>query len=204
MNRLAKVLVGLTALLVIGAASTVSAVVDPNPNRMSIYFDLEADVYEYTTAPYVTVPVYILLTNPSFAFLYGYEVGVDVEGNYMLAGTDLNGDGPITVGCLIIGDGCVVGLAGPLATSDATLIVTLRIFLMDSDPIRFTLHGTIPSTVGNPGVPAVLLDGDVILPTYPSVWDEVNGEPGVCAAINGTVLSADEATTWDGIKSIYR
>jgi len=149
------------------------------------------------------LPAYIILTNPTFPALYGYEMGVQAEGSFSLVQQRLHGQGPITVGCWIIGTGCHVGLSGPMTTSEATLLVTLELFILDSEPIRFTLHGASPPSSGDAGVPAVLLDNDVILPIYPSFWDEVNGEPGVCAVLNGYGVAAD-ATSWDAIKSIYR
>ena len=55
------------------AANVAFAIVDPDTNSMGIYFDGNADVYEYETNPLIEVMVYIILTNPDFGKKYGND-----------------------------------------------------------------------------------------------------------------------------------
>ena len=183
-------------------ASVASAVVDPDTNSMGMYFDVNADVFEFASAAFVMVPVNVIVTNPDFDAIFGYEFGYEIVGNHMVSGTTLMGTGPIDVGG---GPGNhIVGLASPLATSEATIITTLQIFVMDALPIHFTLFGAIPNSVVGSNTPAVLLANDVILATGVSAWDEAMGEPVVCAMINDTGVVATDKASWDGVKSMYR
>jgi hypothetical protein len=175
----------LASLFVVNVAS---AVVDPDTNSMGFYMDANADLYEFATAPYVIVPVNVILTNPDFEALFGYEFGYQIVGNHMVSGTALRGTGPIDVGG---GPGNhIVGLAAPMATTPATILATLSIFVLDANPISFTLFGATPNSVVGSNTPAVLLAGDVILKTGVSAWDEAAGAPGICAYINGSGVVA--------------
>lgn len=190
------------ALASLFVANVAFAVVDPDTNSMGFYFDANADVYEYATAPYVVVPTHVVLTMPDFAAVYGYEFGYSIVGNHMVSATTLMGPGPIDVGG---GPGNhIVGLAGPLATGEATVLTTLSIFVLDANPIHFTLTGATPNSVVGSNTPAVLLEGDVILATGVSSWDEASSAPTVCAMINDTGVVATEEASWDQVKSLYR
>ena len=174
------------------------AVVDPDTNSMGFYFDANADVYEFFAPPFTMVQVYVILTNPDFNALIGYEFGYNIVGNYMLSGTILMGTAPIDVGGGL--GNHIVGLAAPMPTTPATILCNLVIFLMDPLPVAFTLSGSVPSSVGS-NLPAVLLVDHVITSIGTSSFV---GEPLVNAYINGTgVVDIDEAS-WGQVKSLYR
>lgn len=164
---------------------------------MGIYFDLTADTYEYWTTPYVIVPAFVILTHPTFDAVYGYELGFTIEGNYVLSGVTLAGTGAIDVGGLE--GNHIVGLATPLPTTEATRLMTLNVFVLDSNPLYFTLHGALPNSVPGSEVPALLLAGDTIIPTCVSA-----GPGNVCAIINGTGVVATDETSLDALKALYR
>ena len=175
-----------------------SAVADPNSDRMSIFFDLNADVYEIVTPPYVVIPVYVILTKPSFDSFFGYEFGYQIEGTYLNAGIDLLGgvcDPGLEPG------NHIVGLGAPVTTSEATVLATLSIVPMDSNPIDFTLIGATPNSVPDSDVPAILLACDVIVPIRTSIYYDA---PGVCAVINDCCPEAVDKVSWDKIRSLYR
>ena len=136
-------------------ASPAWAIADPCPNDMSIYFDTNADVYEFATSPYVIVPSYVILTNPDFDALSGYEFGYDIVGNYIVSNVDLVGAHGIDP--TLVDGNVIAGLATPLPTAAATLLCTLSVFVMDWNPISFTLHGAMPNSVEGSYLPAVLL-----------------------------------------------
>jgi hypothetical protein len=192
----------LASLLV---ANIASAVVDPDTNSMGFYFDLNADVYEFVAAPYAIYPCYVMLTNPDFDAVFGYEFGYDVAplGAFTITGTVLNGTGAIDVGGAP--QNHIVGLAAPIATSAATLIATVNVFVLSAEPLSFTLHGATPNSIPGSVAPSLLLAGDQIIPTGLSAgFDEITGLPNVCAFVNGTGVVATDEASWDQVKSLYR
>jgi len=192
------VVLALASLLI---ANVAFAVVDPDTNSMGVYFDLTADTYELAAGPYMSTPTYVMLTNPDFDALYGYEYTLTVEGNASILATVLAGTGPIDVGN-DAGEH-IVGLASPMAVTPATVITTLTVFNLDTNPIHFTLSGALPNSVIGSNTPALLLAGDVIVAAGTSSY--MDGTPMVNAAINdaGAVVAVDEAS-WDQVKSLYR
>ena len=181
-------------------ATSAFAVVDDAVNSMGIYFDLNADVYEANGPMYVAFNAYVIVTNPDFGALFGYEFGYEVIGNCSVMGTTLAGTGPIDVG-----DNChIVGLAAPLATSPATVVTTLSVFPMSADPISFELKGALPNSIVGSNVPALLLEGDVIIPAGLSAGLTEEGDTQICAYINGWGVVATDEASWDEVKSLYR
>jgi hypothetical protein len=184
------------------AANVAFAIVDPDTNSMGIYFDGNADIYELETHPLIEVMVYIILTNPDFGTLLGYEFGYQIVGNYVLVTYGLWGTGIIDVGG---GPGNhIVGLSAPFAMSPATVLCALMIAVQDTNPIAFTLTGSIPNAIPGSQLPAVLLAGDIILPIGLSSGLDSGGNPRVCAYINGTGVVATEQESWGNVKALYR
>ncbi len=187
-------------MLSLFVASSAMAVVDPAVNAMGVYFDANADVYE-TTAAVGFCETHIMLTNSEFGAIYGYEFGYVIDGAHMVSGTALIGAGPIDVGG---GPGNhIVGLAAPLATGEATILTTLTIFVMDANPIAITLKGALPNSMEGSVLPNIVAPpGDVLVGCPSSAW--LDGNPSVCAMINGTGVVATDDASWDGVKSLYR
>lgn len=184
-------------------ANVAMAVVDPDTNSMGFYFDLTADNYELSLAAPGSFPAYIILTNPDFDAVYGYEFGFEVVGNMMVMNVINNGTGPIDVGGGV--GNHIVGLASPLAATPATLIATVNIFAMDTGSIAMTLKGATPNSVPGSVTPAVLLAGDVIMAAGLSAGIGEDGLPNVCATVNdpGRVVATDEVSI-DAVKALYR
>jgi len=181
-------------------ATSAFAVVDDAVNSMGIYFDLDADVYEATGPQYVPFNAYVMLTNPDFGGLFGYEFNFEVIGNCSVTGVALSGTGPIDVGT-----GCyIVGLAAPLATSPATVLATISVFPMSADPISFELMGALPNSIVGSTVPALLLEGDAIIPAGLSAGLTEEGDTQICAYYNGAGVVATDEASWDEVKSLYR
>ncbi len=180
-------------------ANVAFAVVDPDTNSMGFYFDANADIFELASGPYITVQVNVILTNPDFGVLNGYEFGYNIVGNYMLSGTTLMGVGPIDVGGSL--GNHIVGLGAPMPTTPATILCILQVLLLDTNPVAFTLFGAVPSSIPGSNLPAVLLAGDVITSIGTSSFV---GDPLVNAYINGTGVVAVEEVSWGQVKSVYR
>jgi len=191
-----KMLVLMMSLLV---ASSAMAVIDADPDMLGIYFDENADVNCLTgITPYSQFPGYVIMTNPSNAFIGGFEYGYTLAGNGMVLSTTLPASS-IDVGAA---GNHIVGLGAPMATTEATILVTMNVMYMDTTmgPFSFTVHGSNPSSI-DPALPTILYgDGDLMslgTATLPGT---------VTALINGIceeVVDTNE-TSFDNLKSLYR
>jgi hypothetical protein len=197
-----KKLVVLT-LAALAISSMAYGVADPDVNSMGIYFDLNADVFETVAPVYVATPVYVILTNPDFDAVYGFEFGYTVEGlgGSLFSGITFAGTGPIDVGG--VAGNHIVGLGAPMPTSPATLLATLTYIFLSSDTMSWTLTGSTPNSTVGSVTPNVLLANDFILPCGLSAG-LVDGAPQVCAINNGGGVVAVEEASWEGVKSLYR
>ncbi len=186
-------------LLSLFVASSALAIVDNDPNMLGIYFDLNADItcLEDVT-PYAQVPAYVILTNPTFEFLGGYEFGFQVEGNAIILSAIMEGQA-LDVGSA---GNHIVGLGEPLLTSEITLLSTLTVLYSDTAlaPVLFFLGGTDPSSL-DPMLPTILYGEGELMSLGTS---SVPGSP--CAVINGVCedVVATDNTTLDSLKSLYR
>jgi len=182
------------------------------PGEMGVYFDLDATVYETTSTPYVQVSTYVFLTGLEWEEITGYRFGLEIVGAQIVTGTVFEGDGVTTAG----DHGWQMELAAPLPTTGTTLLATFNIFILDSNPIWFTLSGDGPSAEGSQDLPAVMLEGWYWQPVCTPGWDPVGQVPGTCAVINGwywplkayrygcSGVVRSEARTWGSVKSMYR
>ncbi|MBU8870786.1 MAG: hypothetical protein KOO60_07980 [Gemmatimonadales bacterium] len=184
-------------------ASVASAVVDPDVNSMGIYFDVNADVFEMPAGPYVEIPAYVILANPDVSGVWGYEFGFTAVGNYIAPSIELNGTGPIDVGGGL--GNHIVGLAAPIATTQATILATIKLLPMDVAPIYYTLTGADPNSMFESNTPNIVAPpGDVLVGCGVSAWDVELEEPGICAMVNDTGVIATDEASWDSVKSLYR
>jgi hypothetical protein len=186
----------------LAVASMAYGVADPDVNSMGIYFDLNADVYEGALPVYAPTPVYVILTNPDFDAIYGYEFGyIANTGGALFSGIAFAGTGPIDVGGAA--GNHIVGLGAPMTTSPATLIATLTYIFLGATEVSWTLTGSTPNSTAGSVLPNVLLANDFILPVGLSAG-LVDGVPQVCAIGNGAGVVAVDEASWDAVKSLYR
>lgn len=194
-----KLVVMLLASLFV--ANVALAVVDPDDNMMGIYFDMNADTYCMAVGPYAPFDAYVMLTNPTFPAVFGYEFGFTYEGNLLFSGVALNGTGPIDVGGAV--GNHIVGLGAPLAATPATLLATLTLIPLATTPIYFDLFGATPASIGDGSLPVILLENSGIatmgLSTGIGNFNAVLNYDGPCEDI----VASDEAS-WDAVKSLYR
>lgn len=189
-----KLVVLLMALLV---ASSAFAIVDPDADMMGLYFDMDADVVCVSdVGPYTPVEMYLVLTNPSFDAVYGYEAGFDVIGNGIVTAVVFDNPQALNVGSQT---NQIVGFGAPSMTSPVTLLATITVIYSGAgEGTLFTLHGTEPSSL-DPAFPVVLLDGGELMSYGLSAAD------GFVAQINGDcAIVATDNVSFDGIKSLYR
>jgi hypothetical protein len=181
-------------------ASTAFAVIDQDPNMLGLYFDLTADTNcMQDVGQNDMVMAYVMLTNPTFEELHGFEFGYDVTGNAMVINTALANPQALDVGSL---GNHIVGFGSPTICTEATLLVTLTVLYMDSAmaPVSFDLGDSYPSS-NDLGLPTLLLADSVLMPVGFSTMDGSN-----VAVINGLcedVVATDKAS-FDSVKSLYR
>jgi len=183
------------------------AVVDPDPNSLGVYFDLNADVNYLDVAPDTEFWAYVTLTNPTWdnvkAFEFGYELVVPagMEGMIFRLADTLP---PTSVSCgpgpdILQGE-YINGMGTPYPTSEATILVKLLYLTLAPMTIDFYLGPTSVPSVPD-GLPAIqnadnfimavgVSSGDVNLPVA-----EVN---------TGHQPVAAENATWGQVKSLYR
>lgn len=181
-------------------ASTAFAVVDEDPDMLGVYFDVNADMTCMEgVAPYANVMTYIVLTNPSFDYLYGIEFGYDRTANLTILGTEWADPAVTDVGGPA---NHIVGFGSPWATSEATVVATLTALYLETTgaPATFSLKGSNPSSI-NPLLPTVLLANGELRTLGTST---LPGE--VSAVINGTCedVVATEPASFGAVKSLYR
>jgi len=179
-------------------ATSALATIDNDPDSMGFYFDLAAESPCLDgVAPYATVDLYLILTNPSTDAVYGFEAGLTFVGNAMLLSSTINSINCINVGTI---DNMIVGFGDPTMTTPATLLVTFEVLYIDTTmgPVDFYLHGSEPSSI-DPIYPTILLvDGELQMIATSTPY-------GPSAQINGgcTVVATDHVS-FDEIKSLYR
>ncbi len=185
-------------LMVIFVATSAFAIVDEDPNSMGFYFDTEADVpcVEGATA-YSSHTMFLVMTNPDFDNLFGFEAGYDIVGEANVLGLAFTNPQALNVGTP---SNMIVGFGSPTVTSPITTVAVLEVLYMSTtgDPLEFYLHGTTPSSI-DPAYPVFLLADGVLLQGGMSVVD------GPTAQINGgCTVVATESMSFDNVKSLYR
>ena len=147
---------------------------------------------------YATVPTYVIVTNPTFDYLYGFEFSYTITGTASVLNTAFANPQALDVGSA---GNHIVGFGSPSPCSPATLVATLSVMNLDptSAPIGFSMMPSNPSS-NTLGLPTALLADGVLLPLGFSTIDGVH-----CAEINGACdIVATDAMTFDSVKSLYR
>ncbi len=195
----------LLAMLAIALlASSAMATVDPDPDGIGVYFDLDGDVVCTTTvAPFANVVAYLLATNPSAGGISGWEGQIWTAGAApvapawtLSAGLDVDPSA----------DGFQVGIGtGPLAlpAAPAVVLATWSGFIMNStDMVEFFVSGVAGSTSfpNSPGYAA----GDDAGDLREFQVSSGTGMDMPVAGINTCVVVANEDMTFTNVKSLYR
>ena len=185
-----------------------TATVNPDPDEIGIYFDLNADTVCTTVAPYTPFFANIIITNPSATEIWAIEFSLCAEfegGNeYMLVGLgefwsagfiDL----PVEIDwCL---DGRVIGFTEPLPqVGENVVLVRLQYMLLSDVGVEFFL-GPHPVETIEDGLPAYGDGNGGVVPLNVS-----SGDPGLpVAAVNGQCnVVPVETKSFSGLKCLYR
>ncbi len=191
----------LVALALIGLLATSAfAGLDPDPDMLGLYFDTEGMVV-CTQANFIDhVPAYILYTNPTIASTRGFECGITVNGRtntsitvtYPLPATDVGAQDGNTFNY-------ITGYSTPMPTAPVTVMGTLDIFYLDTNPLDFVLGPATPSSDPAGMYPMVMLDDFSLM----TVGTSTNGE--VSAQLNGSCTVVDnEDASFGAVKALFR
>lgn len=137
---------------------------------------------------------YIILTNPTFSAVSGFEAGVQFGGGVTVYALNF------PTSALNLGNytNIICGYGAPLPTSEATVLVTCLMSI--AGPVYVSLGNAVPSSIDGP-LPAVA-DGNGNLFQVGLSADIGN----ICAVANdpsfGVVTT--EIKSWGGVKSLYR
>ncbi len=105
--------------------------------------------------------MYLILCNPSFEFLHGWEGGVDFEGSALVLGAIyynfVGYQGPLS--------NVIVGYGTPYQTTTATPLVAFEVLYLDSElePVGFYVHGSIPSSIDSAYPTLLASEGELIM-----------------------------------------
>lgn len=195
MKRLAMACLVLSAAF---ACAPARAIINPDDNVIGPYFDAGADLDCVEGMEMnAQFPVYIILTNPTFSELYGFEFGLDIEGNLILLSEQFENSAALNVGS---SGNYIVGFGQPTYTQTATLLMTVNMLHLGTTetPSHIILHGASPGSVDEDR-PAVLLAGGEVLAV--GMHSEYRNWSNL---INGRCSFEEEDRSWDGVKSLYR
>ena len=203
-----SVLVFLTAVFVLACGAPSSATVNPDPDEIGLYFDINADTVCMNVAPNIPFDAYLIITNPSSAEVWGIEFSMCTEftggsESQMFKLSEVWSSGfvdPAVIHdwCL---DGRAIGFFDPVPQVGANVVlVRLQYMILVDMGVKFFLRPYPVETIED-GLPAYAGVGGVVLPLGIS-----SGDPGLpVAAVNGDcdVVSV-ESRTFSGLKCLFR
>ena len=194
----------ITSLVFVAVLGGLGQAFAQESNLLGLYFDpfAEMDCIEASSLPqYSSVDLYVILENPTFEELWGFEFSMFIEGPALVTGWYYPHGIP---GFNFGEDGnYVVGLGNPLPMDELNILMAFHIFYMSPsfEEICFILGPSVPSSL------------DPLYPTFAYSEDGLvsasvnNGIEGDCTALisdaSCNVVPTD-TQTWDSLKSLYR
>ena len=216
-----KMLLGIA--IAIAFAAPARGTMDPAPNSIGVYFDLDATTNYLDVGVSEIVDVYVSLTNPTelsiAGAIYKHRIEVIGSGSYpvlLMSISDYCGDGCIYGGAC--GDPCMgnppdpydrnnyqwfIGLGHPpIPSSESVVLLSFQIMFLEVAELRFFIE----PVSGDPYFP------DYEVPVYLDVdWNEYplgvsSGSYDIpVAEINtGNRPVAEERSSWGAVKAQYR
>jgi hypothetical protein len=199
-----------SVMAVLAFSSFAQAVpVDPDPDGMSVYFDMDATAFCIDTQPgYFPITAYLMVTNHSteLDYIVSWEAQLTVEGNPLVpipSGWDLTA-GAANYGS---GDDYIVGTVAPPLdfTGDATMLASITLAFLggEVDPYAIFTIGQVPGSTSFPEGAGYTSQPGSPIPCQ-HIFDAW-GTP--CAWVNGSEEdcggTANEDKTWGSVKSLY-
>ena len=154
-------------LLALALPAACAAVIDPDPDLLGIYFDTQADNNCLQVESGTPFRAYVILTNPTAgsidAFEFGYENEFDSRHYGMLAmlGATLPAQSVNVGSGDASGGDVIVGLATPLPTSSAMVLVTWDLLVLEKFPVLMYLGPSATPSLPD-GLPVVQEAGGAV------------------------------------------
>lgn len=177
------------AVAVLISSSPALAQLDPDPDSIGLYFDLEATV-NCTDMPPGVVICYLMVTNISDpGGISAVATTFEIPPQIFFLGANCGGIIPIYPPDIF------VIFTEPIPWAPIIHICEFTLFLPIMDPIYLYLRDSYYYGGDNLEDP---------IPLHPSTGYDEFGEPNPVAAINGDCPVPNKATTWGTTKTLYR
>jgi hypothetical protein len=198
-----KTLLSLALLLLI--APSASAVSDPSPDVMGVYFDQDAWEPELYAPPFTQFRAYVILTNPTETQINGFEFGYDhwarPEDRNLITRVATN----YPPGLIIIDPpldpfvgSYAIGLPSPFPAAEAVVLLSWDYMLLAPNLVmHLNLTEATPSSLGN-GFPAYWSDTGVVSAGFAQTCF------GTGARVNEFCPLPVETHSFGRVKSLYR
>jgi hypothetical protein len=193
-------------LMVSLMATSAFAVIDPDPNMMGIYFDLDANQLELDATANTPFMAHFMLTNSSYPEISGFEctysfvTPAGFEGLVFNLGLNVYGGLNIGTAGATYGN-LVVGYPSPRAATPALPLASVTMMLLGEFRVEGYLGAAeIPSLPG--GLPVIEIGGDLR-----TVGLSTGGTDTPVCIINPTVDDepvAEEVESFGGVKALFR
>ena len=122
---------GVIVLLFLTHSNVAYSEINPNPDVIGVYFDLEANDIHTEADLYSLVSTYLIITNPTAASIGGWEctldfdmVGLSVLGGWVYSGSALN---------VLSEPEFNVEMLEPIPAEPETLLLSINLFVMYYD-----------------------------------------------------------------------
>jgi hypothetical protein len=190
-------------------ASSVFAVIDPDPNMLGIYFDVNANencLFVEVNAPFFA---YLILTNSTAPAINAYEFGftncvcTGLESQlFMLASNIAHGVvAGVDVGTHTpTGGDYIVGLAEALPATEAIILHSWQYMLTAILPVQMLIGPSSKPSLPD-GLPVVQnAEGSILM----SVGTSTGGPDIPVATLNTDCVVAIQSASWGNVKALYR
>ncbi len=191
--RMLKLII-LGSLLAMAATGAMAQTVLPSPNALGLYFDSEATANDLTLGSPTAVDVYLILTNPTVAFISAWEAKVTIATGGAITNLVL----PIGSTAVATGpDDFAAAMSEPMPGNALTKLAVFTVAATAEQNTFLYL-----AAVDNPSVasdlPALqLTDGS---------WHAVPVSSGDVGTPVATINSStpNESSSWGTVKSLFR
>ena len=173
-------------------------------NLLGLYFDPYGDldcIEAAGLAPFSMIDLHLILKNPTFEVLRGFEMSLDIEGPAIIVDWEFpEGHDGLNFG---YPGNFIIGYMDWLPMEEINILMTFSVLYMstDSEGVCFLIGGSDPSSL-DPLYPTLAYSDDGLVSANVN-----NGIDGACTArISETPCStvATQSQTWDSLKSLYR
>jgi len=206
-------------ILVLALASSTARAepIDPSPNRLGLYLDLEAtqvqsELPEYTSNNLTDddlIDLYLIFTNPTYPYICGGDFRVECTGGVYLLRNNWPPEA-IVLGEYRAYEGTqavdlTVLWSNPIPTTTATVLLYMKLLPLSAGEI-FLLPSQYPNGL-NPDLPTIFLPpGDWGFDPVSVYTAAGAGNPNICFGSEGDCghVVRTEKTTLDHLKSLYR